>query len=61
MTIEAVPCAHRGSVDLVDSRYPDGERLHFSPAEWAEFVATMKAGKFDGIGASPPPGAPGQD
>jgi Domain of unknown function (DUF397) len=33
--------------DLRDSRYPDEEVLHFSAAEWAEFLAKAKSGQFD--------------
>jgi hypothetical protein len=51
VTIEAVPCSHPGAVDLRDSRYPDEEVLHFSAAEWREFVAAVKAGKLDGVGS----------
>jgi hypothetical protein len=47
VTIEAVPCSHPGAVDLRDSRYPDEEVLHFSAAEWREFVAAVKAGKLN--------------
>ena len=54
----AVACkGHKGAVDLRDSQYPegpgdngDGEVLHFSPAEWTEFLAAVKAGKFDEVG-----------
>jgi hypothetical protein len=47
VTIEVMPCSHRGCVDLRDSRYPDEEVLHFSSAEWAEFLAKAKSGQFD--------------
>ena len=61
MTIVAVPCSHRGAVDLIDSRYPADERLHFSAGEWREFRDAVKAGRFDHAGdsASAPPG-PGE-
>jgi hypothetical protein len=57
MTVVAVACgAHDGAVDLLDDRYPhDDDRyphdevLHFSAAEWAEFLAEVKAGKFDSV------------
>lgn len=59
MTIVAVPCSHRGSVDLVDSRYPGDERLHFPAGEWREFLDAAKAGRFDRAGdsADAPPGS----
>jgi hypothetical protein len=48
MTVVAVACgARHGAVDLLDDRYPRDEVLHFSAAEWAEFLAEVKAGKFD--------------
>lgn len=56
MTIEAVPCSHPGAVDLRDSRYPDAEVLHFAVAEWVDFIAAVKVGKFDGV-AGPPDAA----
>jgi hypothetical protein len=50
MTVVAVACgAHHGAVDLLDDRYPGDEVLHFSAAEWAEFLAEVKAGKFDSV------------
>ncbi len=50
MTVVAVACgAHQGAVDLLDDRYPHDDVLHFSAAEWAEFLAEVKAGKFDGV------------
>ena len=53
MTILAVPCSHRGAVDLIDSRYPADERLHFPSGEWREFLDAVKAGRFDSAGAPP--------
>ena len=54
-----VPCkGHQGAVDLRDSRYPERPEdsgdgvLHFSPAEWAEFLAAVKAGEFDAVGST---------
>jgi hypothetical protein len=46
--IEARPCEHgpAGSVDLI--RHDIQETWHFQPAAWVEFVAAVKAGKFDG-------------
>ncbi len=44
--VEAVPCSHRGAVDVRHTRYPD-DVLHLTAAEWAEFTAAVKAGKFD--------------
>ncbi|MGI8452136.1 MAG: DUF397 domain-containing protein [Streptosporangiaceae bacterium] len=54
--IEVVPCSHRGCVDLRDSRYPDQEVLHFSAAEWAEFLAVAKSGQLDHAGSTTTPG-----
>ena len=53
MSIEVVPCpGHRGCVDLVDSRNSvDIDPLHVPVAEWIEFVASIRAGKFDEISA----------
>lgn len=48
MTVVAAVCgARHGAVDLLDDRYPHDEVLHFSVTEWAEFLAAVKAGKFD--------------
>lgn len=52
MNIEVVPCSLRGCVDLRDSRYPDGEVLHLTAAEWAEFLAAVKSGRFDHVTSS---------
>jgi hypothetical protein len=62
VTIEAVPCSHPGAVDLRDSRYAGEEVLHFSAAEWAEFVAAVKSGQFDHVGhaADRPPEPAGE-
>lgn len=50
MTVVAVACrSHDGAVDLLDDRYPHDEVLHFSAAEWVEFLAEVKAGKFDSV------------
>lgn len=50
MSIEVVPCTHPGAVDLRSSSHlPGDEVLHASAAEWAEFIATVKAGKFDDV------------
>lgn len=38
---------HAGQRDTL--RYPDAKVLHLSAAEWAEFVAAVKAGKFDHV------------
>lgn len=61
MAIEVVPCIHPGSVDLRSSNYsPGDEVLHCSAAEWAEFIAAVKTGKYDhlnpGCSAGYPPG-----
>lgn len=51
MTVVAAACgAQHGAMDLLDDRYPHDEVLHFSAAEWAEFLAEVKAGKFDSMG-----------
>jgi hypothetical protein len=48
--IEIVPCAgHKGCVDIVDSRRPDGDPLHLMAAEWHEFVDAIKAGRYDDV------------
>lgn len=47
MTIEAIPCPHQGCVDLRDVRYPDDGVLHLTAAEWLEFLAAVKRGRFD--------------
>jgi hypothetical protein len=47
--IEAVPCSPTGAVDLRDSRHPKADPLHFSAAEWAEFLAAVKAGRYDAV------------
>jgi hypothetical protein len=50
--IDAVPCEDGppGAVDLIDRRHRHAETWHFSAAEWAEFTAAVKAGKYDGAG-----------
>lgn len=52
--ISAVPCTgHPGAVDLVDSRaQPGADPIHLSAAEWAEFIAAAKAGKYDDVAAA---------
>ena len=50
MSIEVEPCPRPGAVDLRSSNHlPDDEVLHCSAAEWAEFIAAVKAGKFDDV------------
>lgn len=44
--VEAVPCTHRGAVDVRHTRHPH-EVLHLTGAEWAEFLTAAKAGTFD--------------
>jgi hypothetical protein len=34
-------------VAVRDSKDPDGPRLAFTPSEWQEFAARVKAGQFD--------------
>ena len=48
--IEAVPCEPPGAVDLIDRRHRHAETWHFTAAEWAEFTAAVKAGKYDAAG-----------
>ena len=47
MSIEAVPCAQPGCVDLRDVRYPDDDVLHLNAADWTEFLAGVRRGDFD--------------
>ena len=41
-----------GEVSVVDTKSADGPALRFTPAEWAAFVAGVKAGEFDLPGAT---------
>lgn len=53
MSIEAVPCPHAGAVDLRSSAHlPGDEVLHCSATEWAEFIAAVKAEKFDHVASA---------
>lgn len=36
-----------GVVAVRDSKNPDGSVLMIEPAEWREFIAGVKAGRFD--------------
>lgn len=50
---EAAQCVEvakdgEGHVLMRDSSDPDGSRLTFSSAGWAEFIAGVKDGEFDG-------------
>jgi hypothetical protein len=36
-----------GEVTVVDTKSGDASALRFTPAEWAAFVAGVKAGEFD--------------
>jgi hypothetical protein len=38
-----------GGIGVRNSRFPSGEVLEFTPAEWAAFAGGMKAGEFDGL------------
>jgi hypothetical protein len=40
-----------GEVTVVDTKCGDTPALRFTPAEWAAFVAGVKAGEFDLPGA----------
>jgi hypothetical protein len=48
LPIVAERCEPPGAVDLVLTRH--GDRMHLSAAEWAEFTAAVKAGKYDEAG-----------
>ena len=37
----------QGEVTVVDTKSGDAPALRFTPAEWAAFVAGVKAGEFD--------------
>ncbi|MGH3068976.1 MAG: hypothetical protein ACRDMI_10385 [Streptosporangiaceae bacterium] len=57
MSLEAAPCpAHPSAVDLYLRRpcvdREDIDPIHMAAEEWAEFLAKVKAGKFDVIGAT---------
>jgi hypothetical protein len=43
-------CEPSGAVDLIDRRHRVPETWHFSAAEWAEFLAAVKAGRYDSAG-----------
>ena len=47
LLIVAESCEPFGAVDLIDRRHRIPETWHFSAAEWAEFLAAVKAGKYD--------------
>jgi hypothetical protein len=50
MGIEVMPCpGRRDCVDIIDSRWPEGDPLHLTAAEWQEWVDAIKAGKFDDV------------
>jgi len=50
VSIEVVPCPHPGAVDLRSSNHLLGDEvLHASAAEWTEFIAADKDGKFDDV------------
>ena len=56
MGIEVVPCpGHRGCVDIIDSRGPEGDPLHLTAAEWQEWVGAIKAGKLDEVARAADP------
>lgn len=44
--VEAAPLPD-GSVELRDSKDPDGPRQTFTRREWIAFVAAVKEGEFD--------------
>lgn len=45
---QCVQVRDRGdTVDVRDSKNPDGPTLAFSPAEWLAFIQGAKAGEFD--------------
>jgi hypothetical protein len=56
--IDAVPCTgHPGAVDVVGPD-PGADPIHVPPGQWAQFVAAVKAGRYDdaGSGGSRPAG-----
>jgi hypothetical protein len=55
MPIDAVPCPHQDCVDIRDTGKPEADVLHCSAAQWAEFLAAIKAGKFDAVGSPDQP------
>lgn len=62
MSIEVVPCSPPGAVDLRSSNHlPGDEVLHASAAEWTEFIAAVKDGKFNTVTSAGQPiiGSPG--
>jgi hypothetical protein len=36
-----------GQVEVRNSRFPDRDRLAFTPGEWEAFLAGVRAGEFD--------------
>lgn len=48
---ECVEVAARpgGGAAVRDSKDPDGSVLEFTAAEWAAFLAGVRAGQFDGV------------
>jgi len=49
-SIEVVPGPHSVAVDLRSGNHlPGDEVLHVSAAEWAEFIAAVRDGKFDDV------------
>jgi len=39
-----------GDVAVRDSKHPDGDILTYAPEEWADFLAHLKAGRYDYFG-----------
>jgi len=55
--IRVVACGHPGAVDLIDSHAAgDADPVHLSPAEWQEFLAAVRAGKYDDLAGRPADG-----
>jgi hypothetical protein len=48
--VEAVPCLHRGCVDVRSGRFPE-DVLHLTAREWLDFLTAAKAGAFDHVAA----------
>jgi hypothetical protein len=47
--LSVIPCrGHRGSVDITGPD-PLADPVHVSAADWAEFLAAAKAGRFDDL------------
>jgi hypothetical protein len=53
MSVEVAPGPIHVGVDLIDSRAgTDDDPTHLFPAEWEEFVAAIKSGRYDNPASS---------